>query len=192
MFDFLKNYKDDPRMYRASLYTRFSAARINMLLVVIFTAVNILTLLLTGSGFLPFTAAIPYQIVVIGMAACGFNTDEYYTQTGTQPVFDKGFIAVFIIIALLILTLFILCWLFSKRRGADKWLGFALALMSADTMVAFLGGNLSTNFVDIIFHILILILLFSGIGAYKKLRSLPREEEPEEENTEGGRYRRIG
>ena len=183
MFDFFKNYKDDPKMYRAMLYTRYSAARMNLLLVVIFSVLNIITLMM-GTGQLLFTAAIPYKIVEVGRVFCGFCSDEYYKQTGITPLFDKPLIALFIAIALLIITLVLLCWLFSKRRGAEKWLGFALALMSADTMVAFLFGNPSTMLVDIIFHLLIIVLLFSGIGAYKKLRTLPRDDEPEEEYTE--------
>lgn len=178
MFEFLKNYKDDPKMYRATLYTRYSAARMNLLLVVIFTVLNIITLMM-GTGQLLFTAAIPYKIVEIGKVFCGFCSEEYYKEAGITPLFDKPLIALFIAIALLIVALILLCWLFSKRRGADKWLGFALALMSADTMVAFLFGTPSTMLVDMIFHLLIIVLLFSGIGAYKKLRALPRENDPE-------------
>lgn len=182
MFEFFKNYKDDPKTYRAVLYTRYSAARMNLLLIIIFTVLNILTLML-DAGQMLFTAAIPYKIVQIGKTMCGFLPEEYYTKNETAPLFDKGFIAVFIIIALLIVALYLLCWLFSKRRGADKWLSFALAMMSADTMVAFLFADGGTIIVDMLFHILILVLLFSGIGAYKKLRALPKDE-PEEEYVE--------
>ena len=179
MFEFFKNYKDDPKMYRATLYTRYSAARMNLLLIIVFTVLNIITLMM-DSGQLVITAAIPYKIVQIGRTLCGFLPDEYYTKNEIAPLYDKGFIAVFIIIALLIVALYLLCWLFSKRRGADKWLSFALALMSADTMVALLFGDGGTIIVDVLFHLLILVLLFSGIGAYKKLRTLPREDTEEE------------
>lgn len=171
-------------MYRAALYTRYSAARMNLLLIIVFTVLNIITLMM-DSGQLLFTAAIPYKIVQIGKTLCGFMPEEYYTKNEMTPLYDKGFVAVFIIIALLIVALYLLCWLFSKKRGADKWLSFALAMMSADTMVAILFADQRTIIVDVLFHLLILVLLFSGIGAYKKLRALPKDE-PEEEYAEDG------
>lgn len=176
MFDFYKNFKDDPKMQKAALYSKYSAARINLLLVVIFSVINILTLVTGFGGYFLFTAAIPYQVVKLGMALCGLNSAEYYEQIEAQPIFEKSFIAVFILIALLILSLYLICWIFSKKR-ADGWLKFALALMSADTMVALLMGDSGTMLVDMLFHIVILILLFSGIGAYKKLRAMPKDEE---------------
>ena len=188
MGNFFKHFgidTDDPKMQKAALYSKYSAARINLLLLVVFSVLNILILVTTAGsgGYLMFCAAIPYQIVNYGMIFCGMYSQEFYEKNSIEPLFENSFIAVFITIALLIVVLYLLCWLFSKKRRGDKWLSFALAMASADTMVALLtGGSLGRIVVDMLFHALLIILLFSGIGAYKKLRALPKDEtiDPEE------------
>ena len=175
---------DDPRMKRAALYSKFSAARMNILLLIVFSVINILSLTLGSGGFFLFTGAIPYQIVDIGIKLCGFESEEYYTQLGIAPAFDKAFLTVFILIAVAILVLYLLCWLFSKKRGS-VWLKVALALVSADTMAMLLGGNLSTMLLDAVFHIWLIVIIFIGISSYDKLKAMPKEiDEPAEEYTE--------
>ena len=178
---------DDPKMQKAALYSKYSAARINLLLLVAFSVLNILILVTTSGsgGYFMFCAAIPYQIVNYGMISCGMYSQEFYEKNSIEPLFENSFIAVFITIGLLIVVLYLLCWLFSKKRSGDKWLSFALAMVSADTMVALLvGGSLGRLVVDLLFHALLIILLFNGIGAYKKLRALSKEEAIDSEEEE--------
>ena len=178
---------NDPKMQRASLYSKFNAARMNILLIVVFSVINIFTLILGKGGFFLFTGAIPYQVVDLGMALCGFKPQEYYTNLGVEPIFDKSFFAVFVAIAALVLTLFVLCWAFSKKRG-DVWLKIALALVSADTMVMLLGGNFSTMLLDAVFHIWLIVILFMGISAYEKLRKMPKDLDFVEEGVADPNY----
>ena len=187
MANFFKRFgidTDDPRMQRAALYSKFSAARMNILLLIVFSVINILSLTLGSGAFFLFTGAIPYQIVDIGMKLCGFESEEYYTQLGIAPTFDKAFLTVFILIAVAVLTIYLICWIFSKKRGG-VWLKVALALVSADTMAMLLGSNMNTILFDAVFHIWLIVIIFIGISSYDKLRAMPREiDEPVEEHAE--------
>lgn len=179
MSNFLSRFgltSDDPRMQKAALYSKFQAARVNLLLMVGFSLVNIISLLVGGKGYLLFCSSFSYIAVDLGMTMCGFKPEEFYKELGSAPVFEKSFIAVFIIIALLVLTLYLICWIFSKKRGS-VWLKIALALVSADTMGMFLMGNLSTILFDAVFHIWFIISLFAAISAYDKLRAMPKEDD---------------
>lgn len=182
MSNFLSRFgltNDDPKMQKAALYSKFQAARVNLLLMIGFSLANIISLLVGGKGYLLFCSSFSYIAVDLGMTMCGFKTEEFYKELGSTPVFDKPFIAVFIIIALLVLTLYLLCWIFSKKRG-NVWLKIALALISADTMGMFLMGNLSTIIFDAVFHIWFIISLFVAISAYDKLRAIKKQELLEE------------
>ena len=186
MSNFLSRFgltSDDPRMQKAALYSKFQAARVNLLLMVGFSLVNIISLLVGGKGYLLFCSSFSYIAVDLGMTMCGFKPEEFYKELGGAPVFEKSFIAVFIIIALLVLTLYLICWIFSKKRGS-VWLKIALALVSADTMGMFLMGNLSTILFDAVFHIWFIISLFAAISAYDKLRAMPKEDDAASEISE--------
>ena len=67
---------------REQLTNKYMGARHNLLLVVIFTAVNIGLLVAQSNSYFLFSASIPYYLVDLGMYLCGKYPMEYYADLG--------------------------------------------------------------------------------------------------------------
>ena len=166
---------NDPRAVRQMHNTRFNAARSNLLLVVIFSLVNIL-LLTTNSGlYFLFSASIPYLLVDIGMLFCGRYPDEFYTGDFEGMLFaDPSLFWILLVIALLMIGVYLLCWYLS-RKGSIKPLVFALVFFILDTIFMLLVGGLS-QIANLLFHIWAIVIFIMGINSHRKLRALAGEE----------------
>ncbi len=159
------------------LETRYNNSRANLLLVVVFTVINIILLITESNTYFLFSAYIPYILVVLGMLLCGMYPEEYYVENdiGTE-FFDTSVFAVLLAIALVFIALYLISWIFSKNNKYG-WLIFALVIFSADTlgMFAFEGFALD-SIIDIVFHVWVIISLALGINACRKLKALPMDE----------------
>lgn len=167
---------------REQLANKFMSARHNLLLVVIFTLVNIVLLVAQSNSYFLFSASIPYYLVDLGMFLCGKYPQEYYVGMGELEFFANSFLVVMIVIAVVILGLYLLSWIFSKKPRVG-WMIFSLVFFVLDTlfMLAIMGVS-ADMILDLVFHAWVLISLTSGIVSYFKLKKLP--EEPEELLTE--------
>lgn len=176
MSNFYRNIGDDPRMQRQALVSKYSAARSNLILLVVFSFINLI-MLATGAGsYFLFSASVPYVITGLGMFLCGMAPEEAYEGLDGMYFFDKSFFAVLFIISILIIALYLLCWLFSKNNKV-KWLITALVLFGIDTLVMFIYYGISADMIiDIIFHIWVIVILAMGIDAHYKLKKMPVEE----------------
>ena len=115
------NFTDDPKIQRQALASRYSAARMNLLLFIIFSAVNTVLLAAGTNLYFLFSASIPYLIVKIAKLYCGLLPAEYYGEEYAEMVFaDKSFFAVSIVIAFLVLAIYFICWLFSKKYNQRR------------------------------------------------------------------------
>ena len=193
MSNLFGNISGDPRIERQALVNKFNAARSNLLLLVIFSVVNIF-LLATGSGmYFLFSASVPYLITYLGMFLCGMFPNEFYEGLEGMFFLDKSFFVIMLIISLLILLIYLLCWWFSKKKGVG-WLIGATVMFGIDTLVMFLSSGISSESIfDVIFHIWVIVILIMGISAYYKLKKMPEERRTIEgeftditENGEGG------
>ena len=182
---------------RQLLQNKFASARSNLLLVLVFTVVNIILLVTQSNTYFLFSAYVPYLLAILGMEMCGMFPDEYYGgDTSGFIFFDTSFLVIMLVIAAVILALYLLSFIFTKK-GKSGWMIFALVLFAIDTvlmvLMALLGGFSSDMIMDYIFHAWVLYSLFSGVSAAKKLKALPEEPvvidvepvavEPEEEIT---------
>jgi hypothetical protein len=138
----------------------FKSARTNLLLVVILTVVNIAMLIAGSETFMLFSASIPYY------AVC------FPAIMGSFELFLVG-----CVVAIVMIVLYFLCWLLSKKRHG--WLVVALVMFIIDT-IALIGFYILaeevSGFLDLAIHIYVLVSLFRGISAAKKLKTLPEEE----------------
>lgn len=167
---------------RDLLQNKFNGARANLLLVVLFSAINIVMLVLnTGSYFL-FSATVPYIIGDIAMDWCGKYPAEYYEELyggvpAAEELYGNGVFAVLLAIAAAVIVLYLVCWFFSKKPRVG-FLIFALVLFVIDTVVLFTFYVINVGMVlDYVFHAWVIISLISGISAYFKLKKLPVEDE---------------
>lgn len=166
---------------RDLLQNKFNGARSNLLLVVIFTAINLILLVTNSNTYFLFSAAIPYCIGVTAMDLCGKYPVEFYEEfvPGYDPAnfYGNGVFAVLLAIAVTVIALYLICWFFSKKPRVG-FLIFALVLFALDTVGMFVLMTISVDMVlDYVFHAWVIISLISGISAYFKLKKLPVEDE---------------
>ena len=165
---------------RAKLAQQYTAARSNLLLVVLFTLVNVILALASSDKYFLFSAHIPYIIVSIAMLLCGRYEEEFYLEVlGGVPEYflsDTVFY-VMLAIAFVCIALYLLCFFFSAK-GRWGWLIVSLVFIIADTLYLFYNWGISLDSVlDYLFHAWIIYYLIKGITAIRKLKALPEEEE---------------
>lgn len=167
---------NDPRMQRQIWTSRYNAARSNILFMVIFSAFNLLMLATNSGAYFLFSAAVPYIITDTGMFFCGMYPKEFYTGEFEGMVFaDKSLFVISLVASILILGIYLLCWFLSKKKG--NALVVALVLFGIDTLVMLWNYGL-TDFIDLGFHIWLVVILAMGVSAHSKMKKLPVEERP--------------
>ena len=163
---------------RALYEQKYRASRLNLLLVVVFTAINLILLVTNANSYFLFSAFAPYFIASIGMFLCGRFPEEYYVDGLEEMVFlDNSFFAALLIIAFILTLLYLLAWFMSSKNRVG-WLIFALVFFSLDTLgMLVLNGFSFDTIIDIVFHAWVIYYLVIGIIAHNKLKNLPPEEE---------------
>ena len=146
---------------------QYAVARGNLLLIVIFTLVNVVLCLLGTDMYFLFSAIVPYFIALVGAEWCGLYPQEYYAEMGITEadLWPTGFIAVFAAISIVIIALYFVCWLLSKKHVAFMIAALVLFVIDSIAMfVLFVPGV--DMIVDYIFHAWVLISLTIGIIHY--------------------------
>ena len=136
---------------------RYSSARADLLIMIVLTVVNIVLMFFGSESMMLFSATIPYFAVGAG-----------YWE-GDQKVMIFG-----IVIAVISIALYLLCWLLSKKRY--QWLIVATVLFTLDTTAMIYlyasSGEIGSGIFDIVIHALVLYYLVVGIITGKKLKAL--------------------
>lgn len=139
---------------------KYETARKNLLLMLIFTIINLVMLGLEANVMLLFSATIPY---VSGVFAIMYG--------GTL------FSVICIGVAGVSMLAFLLCWTFSKRHYG--WMIAALVLFVMDTLAMagmyILTGDFS-GIIDVAAHIWVLYYLVIGVKYGYQLHTLPVDE----------------
>ncbi len=148
-----------------SMRTKYNNMRISLLWVIVFSAINVITLSLTQTYFL-FSSYFSQLLTQIGYAL--------YVES-EAPVF----LIVFGVIALITILPYLLCWIFSKEKYG--WMIGALVLFSVDTLVflpdclfMLLDGDISM-IIDLAFHIWVLFSLGAGVKYGIAMKKEPQE-----------------
>lgn len=169
---------------RDLLTAKYHNGRHNLLLVVLFTAINLVMLFTNSGRYFLFSAYVPYLIGGVAMYSCGkYPAEMYDGDMADYEFFDTSFLVVACIIAVVIVGVYLLCWFMAKKPRVG-FMVFGLVLFIVDTAVMIFNcaGFLSEMILDVVFHGWVLISLINGILAYNKLKKLPPEEivaEPE-------------
>ena len=163
---------------RQQLEAKFQSARTDLLLIVGFTIINIILLVTGSDSYFIFSAYVPYVISFYGMTLCGKFPAEYYEDIEDIFYLDDGAFVAFISVAVVLTLLYLLCWFMSKNFKSS-WLIFGLVMISLDTAFLLLDGITADMFIDLLFHIWMIVTISMGISANKKLKALP--DEPEED-----------
>lgn len=161
---------------RAFYEQKYKISRMNLLMVVAFTAINLILLVTNANSYFLFSAFFPYFITSIGMLMCGRFPEEYYEGMEDMVFLDNAFFVVLLIASIIITLLYLATWFFSgKNRGG--WLIAALVLFGVDTLgMLAIGGFSFDSLFDLLFHAWVIYYLIIGINAHFKLKNLPLEE----------------
>ena len=130
-----------------------ASARSTILLIFILTIVNIFSIAFAESYFL-YSAYLPQLFI-------SFAIYE-----------DPSLLMPMVIASLVYIFPYLLCYIFSKKRKG--WMAFAAILFLVDTLlflvdfIALISMGDFYLIIDLIVHVLVLVALFSGIGAYPK------------------------
>lgn len=173
---------------RDMLNFRIRRSRSNLLLVPIFSMVNIILMLAQSSFYFLFTATVPYQIASAGAYLCGRLPAEYYTDWEGGEFAPKSILVITLVIAAVILGLYFLFYMLSKNKPG--WLIGALVMFGLDSLYC-LYVLIITAFdfefiIDVAFHAWVLFYLVTGVSAYVKLKKLPPDSPEPEDNDYSG------
>lgn len=141
---------------------KYNTARSNLLLVVAFTAINLVLTVLESDMYFVFSASIPLFITAVGSELASLVESE-------APYIIS------IVAAVAVIGIYLLCYFLSKRgRG---WMVGALVLFSLDCL--FLLLNLSADaIIDLLFHAWVMYYLILGVINGGKTDEQPMEMPP--------------
>jgi hypothetical protein len=159
-------------MKAKSLQSRYNSARANLLFVVIFTAINLVLLATGGDSYFIFSATVPYIFTLIGMIYSGMMPTEFYVEAELigMELLSPTFFSIMLVLSAAMVLGYLLCWLLSgKNRGF--WLTAALIAFVLDTLFLFFYYGIDVSMiVDYVLHIYVVISLFIGRAAYRKMK----------------------
>ena len=158
------------------LLGKMASGRHSLLLILLFTVVNLVMVVLDSGTYFLFSASVPYYLTAFAKGIDNGFADGPWPENGTYTI-----AALFI--SGVILLLFLLCWLLSKKRTG--WLVPALVLFVLDTLALVwftleIAVDPAGNIVDFVFHFWAIWELFQAIRCGSKLKKLPRRiQDPE-------------
>ena len=143
-----------PMSPREETQRKYNNCRANLLVVVLFTIINLFTLTFGNSYFL-FSATIPALFPAV-MSELAADT-EYLASMGILPEEASALVIVGLVIGLILTVPYLLCWIFSKKRVG--WMVAALVFFSIDSL-----------------HAWVMFYLITGVKHGFKLKTLPEDE----------------
>ncbi len=183
---------------RSKLLKNYNGARQNLLFIIILTIVNIVSIVSGAGTYFLFSAMVPFSLGTVGLSSLihfdaelsaalaeanilpGSAEYEYY-MSAEYAASEKAAYVVLIAIAVVILALYFVAWLKSKKPEKSGWMIFALVLFAIDTVAMVIVNETAIESIaDIVLHVCVIIYFIVGIVAASKLKKLP----PEEEHTE--------
>ena len=109
------NINNNQSSLKQMLQSKYASSRMNLLLVVGFTVINIFLLVTNSNSYFLFSAYIPYALIDLGMYLCGRYPQEIYEDYGNIEFVNDTFFATMVVIALVIVLVYFLCWLSQKN-----------------------------------------------------------------------------
>ena len=160
-----------PTTPRQITQAKYNRSRANLLLVIVFTVVNLFTVTFGNTYFL-FSANLPmlFPAVATEIAA----DPLYMTEMGLMPEDGTAVIIIGLIMGLILTVPYLLCWIFSKKRPG--WMVAALAFFSIDCLVLLGLYDLTSVLFDLLIHGWVMFYLITGVTHGFKLKTMPEDE----------------
>ena len=158
-----------PMALRGDLEIKYKRSRMNLLLVILFTVVNLFASTFANTYFL-FSATIP---MLLPLGASQIASDPTaMADLGLPPEAATTLVIVCLVIGIVLTVPYLLCYIFSKKRVG--WMIAALVLFSLDCLFLLLTLDLSM-IADILVHAWVMFYLITGVINGMKLKNLPEE-----------------
>ena len=150
------------------LEQQYKVSRMNLLLVLAFTFINMILALTKASFYMLFSASIPLEITALGV----LMADDY----------GIGFTVFMFGLSVVLLLPYLLSFIFSKKHFA--WMIAALVWFSLDSvlfliLVVLAGSWDFSILLDFFFHAWIMFYLINGVRYGSRLRQLKKNAEIE-------------
>lgn len=163
-----KNVNPEDKNSPEYLMKQVSGGRYSVLLILIFTTINLVFLLLDADRYFLFSASIPYFMTAFGIGLDSAIGGTTYTFTALA-------------ISAVILIVYLVCWFMGKKQTG--WLITALVLFSMDSLglIFFsftLLENPLENIVDFLFHGWAIVELIQAVRCAGKLKKLAAQDRP--------------
>ena len=152
---------------RDMLQAKYNSARADLMVMLVFTLVNIILLVFDADVMMLFSATVPYYALVFAM---------YVSESLLVPA---------VIIMLASLVAYALCWAFSEKHYG--WMIAALVMFIIDTVcLVLLYWFLEdvSGILDFVIHAVLLYYFFMGAKSGRELSKLPKEEMLENSESE--------
>ena len=163
---------------RDVLATKYRNARMNLLVVIVASLVNVILAATGSETYYLFSASVPYLITFIAAFMCGKMPPAYYEEQGYKPELPGAVLAAAVVVAVVMIGLYALAF-FMSSKNRSGWLVFAVVMFCIDTLVLFLYAGIDpTCALDYLFHLWVIVLLAMGLRANAKLKALPEEPIP--------------
>lgn len=150
-------FKKNPNVAPKTPLNTYAAARSNLLLVVVFTAINVILRLVSADLYFLFSASTPLALLDIAALV------EVSAVTAAAAV-----------LAFVIIGLYLLCWALSKKHPG--WMTVALVLFAVDAVVLVVLYDIGAMIIDLLMHVWVLYYLISGVAASAKMKKMSPEE----------------
>lgn len=155
------------------LTKQVAGGRYSLLLILIFTTINLVLLLTDAGRYFLFSASVPYYLTAFGI---GMD----YALGGTTYTYTA------LVISAVILVVYLLCYLQSKNRTG--WLTAALVLFCIDTVgLIFFSFTLldspMENILDFLLHGWAVVELIQAVRCAGKLKQLAAQQIPQPQYT---------
>ncbi len=141
----------------------YTQAKIDLLIIIAFTLINIILLIAGGDTYMLFSAYIPYMLVVYGYFYAGRADASMYEDVQNFEPQGDGLLIVTVAVALLILAAYLILALMSKKHYG--YMLAAAVLFTVDTL--FILG--SFDILSMAIHVVMLIVIARGVFVGKKL-----------------------
>lgn len=163
----------DSREYQLQ---QISGGRGTLLAILVLTLINLVMVVLDQGSYFLFSASVPYYLTMISKGIDNGFANGAWPENGPMTITA-------LVISAVILVVYLLCWLLSKKRGG--WITVAMVLFLLDTLalvliIFYVTASPISGILDVLFHLWACWLLIQGFRANKKLKTMPWEPSDEE------------
>jgi hypothetical protein len=154
---------------------------------IIGSALNVISLAADLSYFSAFAFTLPYAILEYAVFMCGMYPPEYYEEIEAFTFWHESFYIYMMIAAFAVIAALVVMMILARKRNY-KWLIVFMALTVADTLILYLhyGLTFSETILDIIWRVIFMFSLISGVTSAKLYGKTKAEEERKKELLELG------